>query len=50
MLEVDNLGYESVQTIYFQRLSVIVTELTLVYALQRSVFPAWLVLLMSCLF
>ncbi|KAI2638261.1 glycosyltransferase family 57 protein [Xylaria nigripes] len=37
MLRVSNLGYDSWQTIYFQRLTVIVTELILVYALQRYV-------------
>ena len=33
MLEISNLGYDSWQTIYFQRLSVIVTDLLLVFAL-----------------
>ncbi|KAI0432216.1 ALG8 glycosyltransferase family ALG6 [Xylaria sp. FL1042] len=35
MLRISNLGYDSWQTIYFQRFTVIVTELILVYALQR---------------
>lgn len=34
MLRVYNLEYDSWQTIYFQRFTVIVTELLLVYALQ----------------
>ncbi|KAI1274764.1 ALG8 glycosyltransferase family ALG6 [Xylaria sp. FL0933] len=37
MLRISNLGYDSWQTIYFQRFTVIVTELVLVYALQRFV-------------
>lgn len=41
MLEVQNLNYASTQTVYFQRLSVIFTELLLVFALQKSVsFPS----------
>lgn len=35
MVEVDNLGYDSARTVAFQRLSVIVTEGLLVYALHR---------------
>lgn len=34
MVQVKNLEYDSWQTIYFQRASVIVTELVLVYALH----------------
>lgn len=34
MLKVYNLEYDSWQTIYFQRATVIITELVLVYALQ----------------
>ncbi|MCJ1434956.1 glycosyl transferase [Xylographa pallens] len=37
MLEVQNLGYESWQTVCFQRTTVIITELVLVYALQKFV-------------
>lgn len=35
MVVVKNLGYDSWQTIYFQRATVILTELVLVYALSR---------------
>lgn len=35
MLKVQNLNYDSWQTVYFQRSSVIVLELVLVYALNR---------------
>jgi alpha-1,3-glucosyltransferase len=35
MVKVYNLEYDSWETIYFQRWSVIVTELLLVYALQQ---------------
>lgn len=35
MLAVGNLNYDSWQTVYFQRATVIVTELVLVYALSR---------------
>lgn len=37
MLKVENLGYASEQTVLFQRLSVIITELVLVFALHKSV-------------
>lgn len=37
MLRVYNLDYDSWQTVYFQRASVIVTELLLAYALQLYV-------------
>ena len=41
LLNVKDLGYDSWQTIYFQRTTVIVTELVLVYALHlyRSPTP-----------
>lgn len=39
MLKVYNLGYDSWQTVYFQRASVLITELLLVYALQLLVNP-----------
>lgn len=38
MLEIQNLGYDSWQTVYFQRFSVIFTELILVYSLHKYVF------------
>lgn len=37
MLKVENLGYDSIQAVYFQRLSVIFTELLLVYALHKYI-------------
>lgn len=39
MLRVFNLEYDSWQTVYFQRSTVIVTELVLVYALQSCAQP-----------
>jgi len=35
MLVVNHLGYDSWQTVYFQRATVILTELILVFALSR---------------
>jgi alpha-1,3-glucosyltransferase len=35
MLKVDNLGYSSSETIIFQRLTVIISELVLFWALVR---------------
>lgn len=40
MLEVRNLNYDSWQTVYFQRTTVILSELVLVYALSRYVAEA----------
>lgn len=37
MVRVYNLGYDSWETVYFQRFSVIITELLLVYALQMFI-------------
>lgn len=37
MLKVQNLGYDSWQTIYFQRTTVLITELVLIYALHSFV-------------
>jgi hypothetical protein len=39
MLEVDHLGYSSTQTVLFHRLSVISSELILIYALHKFVTP-----------
>lgn len=39
LLNVKDLGYDSWQTIYFQRTTVIVTELVLVYALHLYLSP-----------
>jgi alpha-1,3-glucosyltransferase len=35
MLQLDNLNYDSWQTVYFQRITVILLELVLVFALSR---------------
>lgn len=35
IVQVDNLGYDTLTTIYFQRSTVIVSELVLYWALQR---------------
>ncbi|KAK7953639.1 Dolichyl pyrophosphate Glc1Man9GlcNAc2 alpha-1-3-glucosyltransferase [Apiospora saccharicola] len=40
MLRLHNLGYDSWQAVYFQRFSVIVTELVLIYALQMFIDSA----------
>lgn len=39
MLRISSLAYDSWQTTYFQRFTVIVTELVLIYALQRYPSP-----------
>lgn len=39
MLRVYNLEYDSWETVYFQRFTVIVSELLLVYALQMYCLP-----------
>jgi alpha-1,3-glucosyltransferase len=39
MLQVQNLGHDSWRTIYFQRATVLVTELVLLYALHLYVRP-----------
>ena len=42
MVEVRSLGHDSWQTVYFQRFSVIATELVLAYSLQKyDTFHAW---------
>ena len=40
LLQVKNLNYDSWQTVYFQRATVILTELVLVYALHLYVRQA----------
>lgn len=42
MLVVDNLNYDSWQTVYFQRATVIVTEIVLVFALNRYSYLCFL--------
>jgi alpha-1,3-glucosyltransferase len=37
MVQVENLNYDNWQTIYFQRSTVILSELLLVYALHKYV-------------
>ena len=39
LLNVKHLGYDSWQTVYFQRTTVIITELVLVYALHLYLHP-----------
>jgi alpha-1,3-glucosyltransferase len=39
MLDVSNLGHDSWPTVHFQRATVIITELVLVYALYLYVVP-----------
>jgi alpha-1,3-glucosyltransferase len=50
MVKVFNLEYDSWQTVYFQRTSVIVTELVLVYALHLYVVELYFQLHMSDFF
>lgn len=40
MLQVQNLGYDSWETVHYQRATVIVTELVLVYALHLYACPS----------
>lgn len=45
MLDVENLNYDSWQTVYFQRATVILSELVLLYALNKLVslpIDSWL--------
>lgn len=48
LLNVKDLGYDSWQTIYFQRTTVIVTELVLVYALHLYLHPHPILRTFSC--
>ena len=43
MVEIPSLGYDSWQTVYFQRFTVIATELMLAYSLQKCdlLFPVY---------